>query len=270
VELTVRDLGRSLGFYERVLGLETLEREDGRAALGAGEHPLLRLVEDPEAPERPARTSGLFHFALLVPTRARLAAALRRLAEGNWPLTGASDHLVSEALYLNDTDGIGIEIYRDRPRGEWSWDGDQVAMATLPLDLHSIASEPADGESPGRAGAGARIGHVHLNVADLGDAEGFYCEELGFEATARNYPGALFVAAGGYHHHVGLNIWNGQGAPPSPEGAVGLRHFEVVLPGATELEAAATALHDAGAEAEETAAGVLARDPAGNRVLLRT
>ena len=250
VELTVRDLARSLDFYEHTLGFRRLDAADSHASLGAGKAPLLRLHGDPKAPARPRRTAGLFHFAILVPSRPDLARSLALLAERRWPLTGASDHLVSEALYVNDPDGIGIEIYRDRPREEWELDGDQVRMATLPLDLDSIIGdldEPALGD-PELAPA-TRIGHVHLNVADLADSEAFYCGELGFHVTTRSYSGALFVAADEYHHHVGLNVWNGEGAPPPPDGAIGLRHYEIVVP---------------------DGAGRALTDPSGNRLLIRT
>jgi catechol 2,3-dioxygenase len=249
VALTVRDLERSLDFYENALGFRALERNGNEAALGADGNPLLELHADPSAPEPPPRTTGLFHYAILVPSRPELARSLARLAERRWPLTGASDHLVSEALYLNDPDGIGIEIYRDRPRDEWPREGGTIQMATLPLDLDGVLGDLPDQPPVEGLAGGTRIGHVHLNVADLADSEAFYCDELGFEVTVRAYPGALFVAAGGYHHHVGLNTWNGPGAPPPPEGAIGLRHFEIVVPGGSDRE--------------------LMRDPSGNGVLLR-
>jgi catechol 2,3-dioxygenase len=173
-----------------------------------------------------------------VPTRPELGKTLLRLHDRGWPLTGASDHLVSEALYLNDPDGIGIEIYRDRPRAEWTHEGDSIQMATLPLDLNAIVAEHdrAASVDPPLAD-GTVIGHVHLNVADIDDSERFWCDEFGFDVTQRSYPGALFVSAGGYHHHLGLNIWNGPGAPPPPQGAIGLERFEVVAPGAEPRDA---------------------------------
>ncbi len=237
VALVVRDLERSLDFYSRSLGLEEIARSNGVARLGAGARALLELRAEPQAPPRPPRTTGLFHFAVLVPSRAELAASLSRLAATGIRLTGASDHLVSEALYLNDPDGIGIEIYRDRPREEWEHEGGELRMATLPLDLESILADlPSDFDAGQKLAAGTRIGHVHLNVADLGDSERFYVSELGFDVTVRSYPGALFVSAGGYHHHLGLNTWNGEGAPPPPPGAVGIDRFELAVPGAQGAE----------------------------------
>jgi catechol 2,3-dioxygenase len=238
VDLIVRDLDRSVEFYAQTIGFSELGGGGGTAELGAGGNVLLRLRGEPEAPPRPPRTTGLFHFAILVSSRAELGRTLIRLAERGWRLTGASDHLVSEALYLNDPDGIGIEIYHDRPRDEWPRAGETLQMATLPLDLDDIAAEhdPAAALDPPIAD-GTVIGHVHLNVADLRSSEDFWCGEIGFDVTVRTYPGALFVSAGGYHHHLGLNTWNGTGVPSPPEGAIGLERFEVVAPGAAAREA---------------------------------
>jgi catechol 2,3-dioxygenase len=208
--------------------------------------------------------TGLFHVAILVPTRRDLALALVRLARARWSLTGASDHLVSEALYLDDPEGNGIELYRDRPREEWTYAGGQLEMATLPLHLQDLLGEldERDAETGG-APAGTRIGHVHLNVADLADAEAFYGGALGFDVTVRGYPGALFMSAGGYHHHIGLNTWAGEGAPPPPDGALGLRWFEVELPSAAHVDEAAGRLEQAGADPVREDGVVLARDPSG-------
>jgi catechol 2,3-dioxygenase len=177
---------------------------------------------------RPRRSAGLFHFAILVPSRAALGRSLRRLAEKHWPMSGAADHLVSEALYLNDPDGLGIEIYRDRPRDTWRRTSDgEIAMATDPLDLKGIHDEPgADAPWTGLE-AGTVMGHVHLQVPHVDAAAAFYCDRIGFTPMVRSYPGALFVAAGGYHHHLGLNTWAGRGAPAPPDNAVGLRGFTI-------------------------------------------
>jgi catechol 2,3-dioxygenase len=229
VSLTVRDLDRSLLFYRDVLGFAEARRE-GRVSFIAppGGRVLIELHERTDAVAKPRRSAGLFHFAILVPSRAALGRSLRRLAEKRWPMSGAADHLVSEALYLDDPDGLGIEIYRDRPRDSWRRAGTgELAMATDPLDLQAIHDEPG-AEAPWTGlDAGTAIGHVHLHVPHLDAAEAFYCGRIGFEPMVRRYAGALFVAAGGYHHHLGLNTWAGVGAPPPPENAVGLRSFTV-------------------------------------------
>jgi catechol 2,3-dioxygenase len=273
VRLRVADLDASRAFYERVLGLGELERDGAALALGLeGGPPLVELEAAPDAPRRPARSTGLFHLAILVPTRADLARALVRVAGAGWRLTGASDHLVSEALYLDDPEGNGIEIYRDRPREQWPRERGEVQMATLPLNLDSLVGELGEGlREPGASEmpAGTTIGHVHLQMSELAAAEAFYAGALGLDVTVRSYPGALFVSAGGYHHHVGLNTWQSQGAPPPPDGALGLDRYELLLPSLAERDAAAARLADAGDEPFEVDEGVLVRDPSGNRTLLR-
>jgi len=271
VTLTVADLGATTDFYAGPIGLAAVERDGQQALLGAEPgQPVLRLLSRPGAPERPRRSTGLFHLALLVGGRAELASALARVGSAGHRFTGASDHLVSEALYLDDPEGNGIEIYRDRPRAEWSRNGDELAMATLPLDLDAILAElpPGGGDAP--MAAGTAIGHVHLNVADLAAAEEFYAGVLGFDVTSRSYPGALFVSAGGYHHHLGLNTWNGPGAPAPPAGSRGLERFEIVLPSRADVDEASARLERAGvpgALAEDGALEVL--DPSRNRLSLR-
>ena len=273
VALTVSDLDRAGAFYERVLGLTPHELEDGRLALGVADDPtLVTLQGDSTAPALNVRTTGLFHLAIVTPSRRELAHALARLAGARWPLSGASDHLVSEALYLNDPDGNGIEIYRDRDRGEWRTDDDgQLAMATLRLDLQSLADELTDAPAvPDRLPAGTRMGHVHLQVSDIDAAEDFYRGVLGFDVTVRGYPGALFVSAGGYHHHIGLNTWNSAGSAPPAPGAVGLRSFDVRLPDRGELDRVLARVSAAGLVANRLDGAAVVQDPSGNAVLLRS
>jgi catechol 2,3-dioxygenase len=272
VRLRVADIDALSEFYERVVGLRGVERDGDLVRLGPeGGKPIVELLSAPAAGPPPTFSTGLFHMAVLVPDRAELARSLRRVIEQGWRLTGASDHLVSEALYLQDPEGNGIEIYRDRPRDQWGHaDNGELRMATLPLDLEDVLS--AEGESdrpPNGMPDGTTMGHVHLRVADIPAAEAFYNGELGLEVMVRSYPGALFVAAGGYHHHVGLNTWESQGAPAPPEGSLGLDRWELVLPNADERDAAAGRVGETG-DPVHTDDGVLARDPAGNRVLLTT
>jgi catechol 2,3-dioxygenase len=264
-----QELGR---FYERVIGLPLSEQRNGVVALGADPgRPIVELAAAPDAPPRPGGTTGLFHLAILVPSRADLAHALRRVSESGWRFTGASDHLVSEALYLRDPEGNGIEIYRDRPRSEWRHSDGEIEMDTLPLDLESVLEEARGADATADAmPSGTRLGHVHLNVSELSASEGFYGAGLGLDVTVRGYPGALFLSAGGYHHHVGLNTWMGEGAPPPPAGARGLDRYEVVVPGEDAVEDAGRRFARAGVETARTEQGLLATDPSGNPLLVRS
>lgn len=269
VRLRVADAAASATFYERAIGLRALEREGGVVGMGTEDGTVLvELVSAPDAAQAPSFSTGLFHLAILVPDRPALARALHRLASTGWRLTGASDHLVSEALYLNDPEGNGIEIYRDRPRETWRRNGDELAMATLPLDLQDILGELGEEQPVEGMPNDTRIGHVHLRVADIPAAEGFYNGALGLDVMVRSYPGALFVAAGGYHHHVGLNTWQTQGAPAPPEGALGLDRWELVVPAEAAVDAAAERLAAAGADPVRANGGIVVADPSGNRVLV--
>jgi catechol 2,3-dioxygenase len=271
VRLTVADLERARDFYRDTIGLTELDSSNGVTRLGPGDRsalPVVELVGDPDAPPRPRGTSGLFHLAILVPSRADLARSLQRVAEAGWRLSGASDHLVSEALYLSDPEGNGIELYRDRPRDEWPIRDGVLQMDTLPLDLDGVLGELRREDASAGMPPGTRIGHVHLNVGDLTAAEAFYSGALGFDVTVRGYPGALFVSAGGYHHHLGLNTWAGEGAPPPPEGSRGLREFEIVMPSGESLVAEEDRLREAGFEPAGEGDRVRVTDPSGNRVVL--
>jgi len=251
VALCVGDLDGVVDFYRSVVGLPVLDRSDGRAVLGA-QRPLLVLEGAPDAPARPREAAGLFHTAIRVPDREALADALARIDE-QWRLTGASDHRVSEALYLEDPEGNGVEIYRDRPRSEWPTAEGRVQMATLPLDLDALRAE-----STGTAAVPPEtdVGHVHLEVTELSAARDFYVEALGL-AVRQAYNGALFVAAGEYHHHVGLNVWNGRSAPATGRG---LAWFELVVPEQT-VSTLRERLADAGVAVTETDDGIAVTDP---------
>jgi catechol 2,3-dioxygenase len=275
VRLTVADLDRVRAFYRDAIGLSELDSSNGIVSLGIGEpsgSPIVELVGDPDAPLRPRGTSGLFHLAILVPGRPDLARALQRVAEAGWRLSGASDHLVSEALYLSDPEGNGIELYRDRPRDQWPVRDGVLQMDTLPLDLDGVLGELRREDANAGMPAGSRIGHVHLNVGDLAAAEAFYSGALGFDVTVRGYPGALFVSAGGYHHHLGLNTWAGEGAPPPPPGCRGLREFEILLPNEWALEELERRISEKGIEYQRGGEGdedvLRLTDPSGNRLAL--
>lgn len=257
VEVSVSDLGRSLEYYENAIGLQTLSKENGNATLGAGTTELLRLVEEPGA--KPSHGySGLFHFALLVPDRASLGQWLAHAARDGVQLTGASDHTVSEALYLRDPDRHGIEIYADRPREEWEGQVGRL-MGTIPLDLDSVVAAASDGqrESFDRLPDGTTMGHVHLCVSDVDETVGFYRDRLGMDVTAQLGDQAAFLSAGGYHHHLGGNTWESRGALQAPPGTARLRAFTIVLPD----EAAV-------GEAADAVGGTDVTDPSGNRLLL--
>jgi catechol 2,3-dioxygenase len=280
VSLTVSDLGRSRAFYEEVLGLSASELDAQSLALSAaGGPPLVTLHGDSGAPARDPRAPGLFHVAVRLPTRADLADSLLRLAAARWPLSGASDHLVSEALYLDDPDGNGIELYRDRRAEQWPRAPDgTLQMATLRLDLEDLLQQRARGDAVDPSVApGTRIGHVHLQVADIARASAFYIDRLGFDPTVTGFPSALFVSAGGYHHHLGMNTWNSAGVSPPAPGSIGLRSFEVVLRDSDELGDLSERLRAGGAvlgpagslSSTDGHDAALVRDPFGSAVVLR-
>ncbi len=230
VHLRTTNLERALGFYSDVLGLKGLQNLDQKMVFsgrpnGAG---LLVLSEDRNASARPPRSIGLYHFALRYATRNDLARAYRRLVKIGYPIAGASDHGVSEAIYLGDPDGNGVELYADRPRSHWHWQGGQIAMVTTPLDLDNLLATIPARTSTTDPSPQPDLGHIHLHVADLRVAERFYSEFLGLAVTQRSYPGALFFAAGDYHHHVGVNVWTGKAVPPA--NTVGLVSYRLEVP----------------------------------------
>lgn len=270
VHLTVHDLPLELAFYRERLGLELIRQEQGRAVLGAGTRALLELHFDPEA-QRARGTAGLYHFALLLPSRSDLANALARLISTGTSLTGVADHGVSEALYLDDAEGNGIELYRDRPRAQWPRVDGQLRMTTDPLDLGELlANAEADSGAPARIADGTVVGHVHLHVSHLEDSRAFYCDTLGFELMLRFGHSALFIAGGGYHHHFGLNTWLGVGAPSPPPGALGLRYFTVRLTSREALRQVLERLERARVPIEREAQSFSVLDPTGHRLVFET
>ena len=272
IHLRTGNMARALDFYQHVIGLRVLQQDEAGAWLGASVNvPLLRLDAFPDAVSRPPRTTGLYHFAILLPRRADLAVALRYLTKTGYPLQGASDHLVSEALYLSDPDGNGIEIYADRPRDQWPYRNGSLEMATIPLNVGDLMKEADSIGEPRQAlPAASSMGHVHLHVGDLAEAERFYCDVLGFERMMRYGQSASFVSAGGYHHHIGLNTWAGVGAPPPPENAVGLAYVTLRLPDQAALLDLQTELRSAGMPFETNGDGLKLKDPFGNGLLITT
>ncbi|MBJ6128363.1 VOC family protein [Microvirga splendida] len=226
VALTVRDLDTVSRFYQQVIGLAPIETGAGFARLGVGETVLLELRHNPAAPLASPRAAGLFHTAFLLPSRIDLAQWLLHAAEQRAPLQGASDHLVSEAIYLADPEGNGIEVYWDRPSETWAWRDGMVEMATLQLDLNGLAATAKTRDWAGLPD-GSLIGHVHLQVGALDLSDRFYAGLLGLDVVCR-YPGATFLSSGGYHHHIGTNIWNSRGAPVRSEPTTGLAEVELV------------------------------------------
>jgi len=268
VHLTVADLARSLDYYERVIGLRVHERGAGRVALGVGGEDLLVLVEQPGARSFRGHC-GLYHFALLLPQREDLARWLAHAARDRVSLVGMSDHFVSEAIYLSDPDGHGIEIYWDRPRQVWEG---KVAerMTTLALDTSGLFGELDDPASDTFDGLPdeTRMGHIHLCVADIAQTIVFYRDVLGFGLMASLGGHAAFLSAGGYHHHLGANTWESAGAGQPPPGAAALRGATVVLPSELERDRLLARVADAGHELAVVDESVLVRDPSGNPILL--
>lgn len=263
VRLQVSDLARSLDYYTKVLGLQPRATTASTAALHADGDPmpLVELVERPGISPLLANSRlGLYHFAILLPDRAALGRFIAHLARIGIRF-GASDHLVSEALYLRDPDGLGIEVYADRPRSTWRWAHGELTMATEPLDTASVVAE-ARGEPWTGMPAGTVMGHLHLHVGDIDSASHFYHDALGLDRTVASYPGALFLSAGGYHHHLGVNTWAGRAASASDDEAR-LIEWRMILPSESDAGAAVHRLSAAGHLVTATDDGWLASDPWG-------
>ena len=268
VKLQVSDLARSLMYYQTVLGLRVIQQDAGRAVLGAhgDDTAIVELRERKGARAVPRRgLLGLYHFAILLPDRPSLGRFLKHLAELEIP-AGMSDHLVSEAIYLQDPDNLGIEVYADRPKESWTHSGRQLEMATEALDTQDLAAAAGSEEWSG-APAGTRIGHVHLHVGDIPMAEAFYHRALGFDKVVWSYPGALFLSAGGYHHHLGTNTW-ARGAPSATDEDARLIEWELVLPSRADVSSVAASLTAERHQVEQAGATVTVRDPWGTQLRL--
>ena len=267
VTLKVEKLERSLSFYREVIGFKVLKQTEKEATLTTNGHtPLLTIVQPAGVIPKETRTTGLYHFALLLPERGDLGSILNHFLKLNISL-GSSDHLVSEALYLSDPDGNGIEIYWDRPASLWSWKDGSVKMTVDPLDAKGILAE-SEGKPWSGLPEGTVMGHIHLHVSDLQKAEEFYIKGLGFESVSRLGNQALFISTGGYHHHIGLNTWNGEGAPIPKENSVGLNYYTLQFPTAKERNQIIHQLNSIGAYVSEENGKVLTKDPSGNRIYL--
>lgn len=264
-DLLVRDLDTVTHYYHQIIGLDVQEQAQNKTVLGAGGKTLLTLHQDKKARPAPKEAAGLFHTAFLLPTREDLAHYLKRAIKEGIAIDGASNHLVSEALYLNDPEGNGIEIYADRPPEEWPYNQDGIVMETLPLnieDLLSIAPDKPWTKLP----ADTAIGHIHLQVGSIPQADKFYEDVLGLELMTR-YPGGSFFASGGYHHHLAANIWNSRGATPRRDGMSGLQGYTLGV-NDKAMENITGVLDKMEIPTENTASGKRIYDPWGIAITL--
>jgi catechol 2,3-dioxygenase len=268
VTLAVRDLSTVSRFYRDVIGLAVIETNPDAVRLGTANSVLLELRHEPGARARSPREAGLFHTAFLLPSRADLGAWTAHAAERRFPLHGAADHRVSEALYLSDPEGNGIEIYADRPSATWPRAGRMIEMPSDPLDLQDLVRAAAGRRWSGIP-QGSTVGHMHLQVGAIPEAETFYADLLGFEITCR-YPGGSFYGSGGYHHQLATNIWNSRGTTPRTDITTGLAHFEIVAANDDVVEAARERLTRAGYALAEGESGLQVKDPWGTSMSLGT
>lgn len=267
LRLKVRDLEAVSAFYQSVLGLRPVATGKGRITLGTGGTPLLELVSDAKLAPLDPRQAGLFHTAFLMPTRADLARWVAHVAEARVPLQGASDHIVSEALYLADPEGNGIEVYADRPVSRWHGAGGEITMSTDPLDLQDLL-QSAEGTEWSGLPEGGSVGHVHLQVGDTADADRFYRDVLGLDIAAR-YPGASFYGSGGYHHQLAGNVWNSRRAGKRPEGMAGLDALEIIVRDTADLTSIAERADGVGIASTRNADGLTLHDPWGTAITLK-
>ncbi len=263
LSINVTNLDKSLQFYQEVVGFKVLEKTNGKAVLTADGKKALLTIEQPSNVElKEGRTTGLYHFAILLPSRADLSAFLKHIIQAGVQL-GASDHLVSEALYFSDPDGNGIEVYRDRPASEWTWNNNQVHMVTDPLDGNGLLAE-SQKEWNGLPEETV-MGHIHLHVSDLKTTEDFYMGGLGFDIVT-TYPGALFTSTNGYHHHIGLNVWNGVGAKAPSKNSVGLNWYTLVYPDEAKRMEVVNQLQSKGYEVIKKQDKYVVEDPSKNAI----
>lgn len=268
VKIKVENLVRSLNFYQEVIGFNVLEQTDTSAKLTTdGKTSILSLEQPANVRPKQGRTTGLYHFAILLPKKSDLANIVAHFVKKGIKF-GSSDHLVSEALYLNDPDGNGVEIYIDREPSEWNWKGEEVAMTVDPLDFKNLVTHLIPGKSWQGMPIGTVIGHIHLHVSELKKTEEFYVKGLGFDVVNRYGGQALFLSSGKYHHHIGVNTWNGIGAPNPPENSTGLQFFTLILPNEDARKQVVSNLKKIGANVKEENNKFITQDPSGNQIEL--
>lgn len=266
--LKVADLEKACLFYKEIIGFQVEQIEEKRVALFVGNNKPFLFLEELESVEKKERTAGLYHFAILVPSRKALGVILKHLVESGYPLQGAADHDVSEAIYLADPDGNGIEIYHDRKAEDWKWDAkNQVEMRTYQMDAEGVL-EAGENQAWNGLPDGTILGHIHLHVAELNETVDFYVKGLGFDVVQKYGSQAYFLSTGKYHHHIGLNIWNGVGAPPAKEKQVGLKSFHLMVPSLNYLEKIKENLDTIEIFYEEKGGILITADPSGNKITL--
>ncbi|KMJ58054.1 glyoxalase [Bacillus sp. LL01] len=268
VRIKVQNLQRSIKFYTEVIGFQLLDQSEDKATFTAdGATALLTIVQPENIQPKQHRTTGLYHFAILLPARADLGSMIHHFIDSKVKLQGASDHLVSEALYLADPDGNGIEIYTDRPAGQWKWDDGEVEMSSVALDVEALLKEGQDRPWQGLPKTTV-MGHIHLHVSQLKETEEFYTKALGYEVVTRYGGQALFISTERYHHHIGLNTWNGVGAGAPDENTVGLEWFTLVVPSEGKKRNVVETLKSFGAKVYQDNGDYFTEDPSGNKIRL--
>lgn len=268
IVLKVVDIEKSIKFYTEIMGFKILDRKEKEVNLTAdGINPIITIVEPNNVIPKLPRRTGLYHFALLLPSRFDLGLFLKHLRGTEYPIIGGSHHGVSEAIYLEDPDENGIEVYRDIDSKEWKRNGNQVNMVTDPLDYKGIIEEAGE-EKWNEVPKETIIGHIHLHVGDLDEAKRFYCNGLGFDLVMKIANSALFISSGGYHHHIGLNIWNGKNAPALPDNAAGMKYYTLVFPDIDTREDKINNLKSLGYSVIEEDNSIFTKDPSNNLIKL--
>lgn len=267
IRLKVADIERSIEFYTKIMGFNILNREGKEVILTADRiNPIITIVEPENVVPKLPRRTGLYHFALLLPSRFHLGLFLKHIREEGYPIIGGSNHGVSEAIYLEDPDENGIEVYRDIDSREWKRNGNQINMVTDPLDYNGIVAETG-GEKWDGIPKETIIGHIHLHVGDLDEAKRFYCDGLGFDLVMKMANSALFISSVGYHHHIGLNIWNGRNVEPLPDNSVGMKYFTIIFPDVDTRKNTINNLRDLDYDVIEDN-DIFVRDPSNNLIKL--